>query len=59
MTAHEYPHELTRLSMVGCRRCKHGHGQLCDYHEGFNDGIETRDTVTVEQFLASLEPPTP
>ena len=54
----EYPHKLTRDSMAGCRGCCSGHGHLCDYHEGFNDGVEAallREVMSAEEFLASLE----
>lgn len=51
----EYPHKLTRDSMASCRGCCSGHGHLCEYHEGFNEGIEALLEWIVACSMAELE----
>lgn len=52
----EYPHKLTRDSMANCRGCCDG--VLCEFHEGFNDGVEAaltpRQVLTADELLALL-----
>ena len=55
----EYPHKLTRDAMDGCCGDHASRGHLCQYHEGFNDGVEmalaASEAMSAEEFLASLE----
>jgi hypothetical protein len=41
----EYPHKLTRDAMKGC--CGE-HGYICEFHEGFNDGVEALNALLDE-----------
>lgn len=54
----EYPHRLTRERIAGCCGDGPSRGLLCQYHEGFNDGVEamlTFQETVLDQMFTALE----